>query len=349
MRIKQSMVMVGLCISILVSGLIATNRGYFILPLSEDNRYNHVITIAGSTTVFPLSEIWAEEYHLLYPNITIQVAKGGSGFGQKAVGSKDIDIGASSTPIQTVTLERYPGLKQIPIALDGLAVILNAQVNGTGLQKLNREAIIAIYQGNVTTWEELEAQYGVAIRQRGQIQVYARADASGTTDTFSRWLSTNSTFWRLGHNEIISWGRHVITVEGNQGVATAVSKDAAGIGYVGLAFANETINPHIKQVAIKNPSTGKYVLPRKEFVKAAVPQSLNNSSEPLFNRNATNAYPIVRMMYYIINNESVSYLIVKYIHWCLTTGQNFVHEVGYIEISSTKIENISLSILEMYR
>ncbi|MHA1917623.1 MAG: PstS family phosphate ABC transporter substrate-binding protein [Candidatus Ranarchaeia archaeon] len=332
----------GLVIGLIVGAGIGAGATFILFPLGVTSGTGSAsITTAGSTTVFPLSEVWAEEYYGVYPNTTVLVAAGGSGFGQTAVGVGDVDIGASSSPIKSANLATYPGLKQIPIALDGLAIIFNAEVNGTGMQKFTREAVIAIFQGNLTTWEQVESQFGVDINKTGAINVYARSDASGTTDTFSRWLETNDTYWLLGHGETISWGSHVVTVQGNPGVALAVSLDKSAIGYVGLAFANETTNPDIKKVHLKNPTTGEYVEASVTSVKATVPTEFTESGQSLFNANLTGSYPIARMLYYVLNNESVSHQPLKYIRWCLGSGQTFVQSVGYIDITGTAIETFS--------
>lgn len=334
----------GLLVGLLVGAAVGAGAMWFLLPQGPAEG-TAVVTSAGSTTVFPLSEIWAEEYNGVYSNTTVQVAAGGSGFGQVSVGAGDVDIGASSSPIKSENLATYPGLKQIPIALDGLAVIVNVDVNGTGVQKFTREMVIAIYQGNVSTWEELETDYGVVIAQTGTINVYARADASGTTDTFTRWLNTNSSFWLYGNGETLSWASHVTTVEGNPGVATAVSVDDSSVGYVGLAFANETANPDIKKCSLLNPTTDEYIIPSFDTVKAAVPANITDSGASLFNSDISGAYPIARMLYYVLNNDTVSYQPVKFIRWCLTDGQAFVRDVGYIEVTGTAIASFSLGLV----
>ena len=336
----------GLLIGLLVGAAIGAGAMWFVFPPGSISTGTATITTAGSSTVFPLSEVWAEEYNGLYSNTTVQVAGGGSGYGQTSVGTGDIDIGGSSSPIKTANFVTYPGLKQIPVALDGLAVIFNTDVNGTGMQKLTREAVIEIFQGNITTWEALESAYGVSVSATGTIKVYVRSDASGTTDTFSRWLKTNDSLWLRGSGEEITWGSHATAVNGNPGVATAVGIDSSGIGYVGLAFANETENTDIKQVALLNPTTGEYVLPSYDTVKLTVPTTITDSSVSLFNANITGAYPIARMLFYILNNETVTYQPIKFIRWCISDGQIHVRGVGFVEISGTAIPAFSASILD---
>ena len=337
----------GLIIGLIVGAAVGAGAIWFLFPPGGPAGPSlATIKTAGSTTVYPLSQVWAEEYHNVYENTTIEVSSGGSGFGQTAVGAGDIDIGASSSPIKSANLVTYPGLKQIPVALDGLAVILNVGVNGSGVQKFTREMVIAIYQENVTTWEELETGYGVSILQTGTINAYARSDASGTTDTFSRWLETNDTFWVYGHGETVSWSSGVTSVQGNPGVATAVTVDDSGIGYVGLAFANETDNPDIIGCYLLNPTTGEYVKASYDSVKTAVPTIITDSSQSLFNADVSGAYPIARMLFYVLNNETVEYKSIKYVRWCLTEGQDFVRDVGYVEINGTAIVAFSQGILD---
>ena len=122
--------------------------------------------------------------------------------------------------------------------------------------------------------------------------------------------------------------------------------DDAGIGYIGLAFANETANPDIIGCHLLNPTTGEYVKASYDSVKTAVPTTITDSSQSLFNADVTGAYPIARMLFYVLNNETVEYKSIKYIRWCLSDGQEFVRAVGYVEITDTAIVAFSQGILD---
>lgn len=301
-----------------------------------------VIVIAGSSTLYPLNLRWAEEYMRLHPDVSVEVSSGGSGFGIDAAGRGIVDIGASSHPLFPEQRERYPNLVELPVALDAVAVVANKHVNDS--LRLTREMLVAIFSGAVKTWEELEQKFGVRIRATGEIHVYVRAEASGTTEVFTLWLS-RSPNWTLGHGEVISWPERFVRAEGNYGIASAVRNDPNGIGYVGLAY----ITADFVVAAIENPSTGEFVAPSPETVRRAAEAGAETGE--MFDAPVSGAYPIVRALYYVVNRERVrgrSY-VLEFIRWVLTDGQIFVPEVGYVELTNTTLQTHALEVLSRLR
>ena len=297
------------------------------------------IRIAGSTTVYPLSLKWAEIYMQIHPNISVEVTAGGSGYGIDAAARGIIDIGASSHPMTPEQRERYPMLREIPVALDGVAIVLNKKVNKTF--KLTLDMAVAIFSGRVRTWEKLEELFNVTIDATGDIHVYVRAEASGTTEMLTLWLSSSSD-WPYGYGEVINWPNWFIRVEGNYGIASHVKNDPNGIGYVGLAYVTD----EFLVAAVQNPSTGEFVLPTIDTVKRAC-YNVTDPSESIINRNISGAYPIARMLYYIINIEYIrgKTHVLKFLLWVLTDAQVYVKDVGYADISNTTVQEISLEII----
>lgn len=106
-------------------------------------------SIAGSSTVFPLAELWADEYMKSCPGITITVESGGSSSGASRVCASDknggtpVDIGDMSRQwfekealvspngylYQCVIGEGSRSVIQVDVAIDGLSIA--ALKNGT--------------------------------------------------------------------------------------------------------------------------------------------------------------------------------------------------------------------------
>ena len=59
------------------------------------------IRIDGSSTVFPLSEAYAEEFMRANPGVRVTVGSSGTGGGFKKFGNKEVDISGASRPIKT--------------------------------------------------------------------------------------------------------------------------------------------------------------------------------------------------------------------------------------------------------
>ncbi len=339
MKINNSSLAIGLILGLIIGAFV----GWYIAPRGSPILSR--ITTSGSTTIHPLSTKWAEEYTAEYSSIQIQVSAGGSGLGQTQAAEGIVDIGASSSYPEPEFLEANPTVRVIPVAADALAIITNNVVNGSSGMKLTRNQAVSIFNGTITTWENLEAAWGVTIAATGSIEIYVRADASGTTATFGQWLE-NGVGWTLGHGESISWpGQpNIHAVDGNSGVKSGVQSDSNGIGYVGLAY-QDSVTP----AAIYNEGNGEWVLPSSGAAKLAIPANLTDPGLPLMESSTPGAYPIVRLLFYLVNTNFVKEAPLTFIRWCLTTGQNptWIQDVvGYLDIMDTGAQTLALTIVD---
>jgi phosphate transport system substrate-binding protein len=87
----------------------------------EPGELNGSITIAGSTSVQPFSEVLAEEFMAQYPQIRVNVQGGGSSQGIEAVRTGVADIGASSRDLKPEEKTFHEHL----IAKDGIVIVVN--------------------------------------------------------------------------------------------------------------------------------------------------------------------------------------------------------------------------------
>ena len=308
------------------------------------------ITLAGSSTVFPLAHRWGDLYMDYYPNVSVEVTGGGSGLGILAAGEHTVDIGMASHPLEPDQRRKFPNLVEIPIALDGVAIVANKNVNDS--LKLTREMIVSIFSGKIKTWEEFSKMFNVNIKAKGDIIVCVRADKSGTTDVFSKWLSLDPS-WGLGHGEVISWpkSRRFVSGNGNQEVLINVRNNPNAIGYVGLAYTQES---GVVVAEILNPSIGEYVAPSADSVRRAAEKTVSMVNESLFDANISGAYPIARALYFIVDGKYVKSKVhvVKFIAWVLDPkgGQiaEIVRGVGYVEISGTILHRMALLIINEF-
>ena len=110
------------------------------------------IVVAGSSSVTPVMEKLAEAYMELNPDVTIEVQQSDSSTGVTMALEGTADIGMASRALKDSEIES--GATATTIAMDGIAVIVN---NESGITALTTEQIVAIYTGEVTTWEEVLA------------------------------------------------------------------------------------------------------------------------------------------------------------------------------------------------
>ena len=332
----------------LIIGIIFGAGGLIFISPAPGAGLQGTITTAGSSTVYPLSQIWATEFNLDFPSLTVSPLSGGSGVGQSLVSQALIDIGASSAFPNQEYIDANPHVDILPISADALGIIVNNAVNGSNF-KMDCDMVVAVFQRNVTTWAEFSSVFDVSVQQTGPIDVYVRSDASGTTATFAKWLETSGEtnnsngadfVWKLGHEEAISFPSGVNSVDGNPSVSTGVITDDHGIGYVSLAFM-EGATP----VDLYNPGNDEWISPSVQNAILSLPTNLTSPGQNIMNSPIDGAYPIARLLYYMINRNSLYTKTMTYLTWCLLQGQLFVPDVGYVPINGTSAQSYSLGVI----
>jgi phosphate transport system substrate-binding protein len=174
------------------------------------------IIIAGSTSVEPFADKWAEVYMEKYPNTIVNVQGGGSSAGIQAAESGVADIGTSSRELKPEEKD----LNEIIVAYDGLAIIVNS-TNKIG--DLTIEQIKQIFAGQIRNWKEFGGKDKV-------ITVVTREEGSGTRGAFQELV--------MKENRIF---KGAIVQDSNGTVREIVANDPNAIGYISLGLVNDKV------------------------------------------------------------------------------------------------------------
>ncbi|TXF37651.1 phosphate ABC transporter substrate-binding protein [Collinsella sp. BA40] len=170
------------------------------------------ITVAGSTTCLPIAEVAAESY-TEQTGVSVLVSGLGSSAGIEAVSNDTADIATSSRGLNAQ--EQDLGLTTIPIAHDGIAVIVNPD---NPVQNLSVDQLRAIYAGEVTNWSEVGGE-------DLPIQLVNRDEASGTREAFKSIIMDGAPF-----------DRRAAVLSGTGQVRDVVSRTRGAIGYISMGF-----------------------------------------------------------------------------------------------------------------
>ena len=130
------------------------------------------VSTDGSTSMEEVIGVLGEQFMADNSGVTVTYNPTGSGSGIEAVKNGSCDIGLSSRALKDE--EKESGLTETTVALDGIAVIVNAENTVTDLAI---DQIAQIYTGAVTDWSELGGSAGA-------IAVIGRETGSGTRDGF---------------------------------------------------------------------------------------------------------------------------------------------------------------------
>ena len=156
------------------------------------------ISGSGSTWSSVALDEWAQNLHA--DGITINFNPDGSAAGRADYMAQQVDFAASDPPFRTggdpfnVGAGEHPtvGYSYVPDTAGGTAFMYHLDVGGkliTNL-RLSGQTIMKIFTGQITNWDdpEITKDYGAKLPSLPIIPV-VRADGSGATFFFTRWMS----------------------------------------------------------------------------------------------------------------------------------------------------------------
>ena len=169
------------------------------------------VSTNGSTSMEKVIGILSEQFMADNSGVSVTYDPTGSGAGIEAASNGSADIGLSSRALKDE--ETAGGLTGTTVALDGIAVIVNA---GSKVEDLSVEQIAQIFTGEITDWSEVGGEAGA-------ISCIGREAGSGTRDGFESITNTRDAC-KLDQ-ELTSTG----------GVIEAVAGNPNAIGYASLS------------------------------------------------------------------------------------------------------------------
>ena len=270
------------------------------------------VQIDGSSTVFPISEAYAEEFQKA-TGIKVTVGLSGTGGGFKKFCRGETDISGASRPIRKEEIElcKENGIEyiELPVAIDGLANIVHPENDWAVCMTV--EELKKIWepeaQGKINNWKQVRDSFPDA-----PLKLFGAGVDSGTYDYY--------TFAIVG-KEHASRGDYTATEDDNVTIQ-GVSTDKNALGFLGLAYVEEN-RDKVKTVAIKQED-GTCVEPTIETAKNATYQPL---SRPLF-------------MYVNKKYADEKDYVRKYVDFMMdpANGTKLVAEVGYVPLPAEAYE-----------
>lgn len=260
---------------------------------SSEGDFAGTYNFGGSTTVEPIALSAIEEFEDLYPDVKISYDGTGSSTGIQGVLDGTYSLGAASRDIKEE--EKQNGAVSIPIALDGIAVIVNDSVD---VVDLTLEELAKIFTGEITNWKEVGGS-------DNPIVVVNRDEASGTRAAFFEMVLEKA----LGKDPEPTFIAEAITTDSNGDMITKVGTTPYAIGYCGFGYI--------------------------EQVKDAGAGTLNiDGVEPVIDTVIDGSYPISRYLNFVSNGELQEGTLEKeFIDFLLSDeGQSIVEDEGFIRI-----------------
>ena len=115
------------------------------------SKANGKVVAAGSSSVSPVMEKLIEAYEGVNPNAKLELQTSDSTTGVTNAITGACDIGMASRALKDS--EKAKGVKEITIAIDGIAVIVN-KVNP--VENMTKVQVEQIFTGNITKWSDVK-------------------------------------------------------------------------------------------------------------------------------------------------------------------------------------------------
>ena len=183
------------------------------------------ISIAGSSTVFPLMQAIGEEFSKNHPDVNIDISSTGSGGGfSNFFCPGDTDFNNASRPIkeeeQELCEENGVEYVELVAATDALTVVVSP--DNDFVDCLTVEELASIWESDaVETWDEVRDEF-----PNEEIERFGAADTSGTYDYFIE----NVQGAEAGHTDDYQ------ATERDNEIATGVDGSEYAIGYFGFSY-----------------------------------------------------------------------------------------------------------------
>jgi phosphate transport system substrate-binding protein len=258
-----------------------------------------VIRLTGSDTMVNLDQAWAENYKKVKPEVSVQIAGGGSGVGIAGLIDGILDIAASSRKMEPAEIERATKTagsapQEFAVGLDALAVYVH---DSNPLKEIALDELAEIYgdEGKLTRWSQLGVKNPAC--SSDEILRIGRQNNSGTYAYFREAVLGRTREFKLGS----------VDQSGSKDVVALVARTPCAIGYSGMAYGA----PGSRAVAVAK-----------------------KKGEPAFTPTLETAldgtYPISRPLYFY-SHGTPTQPVKEFIDWTLSdAGQKILQDIGYV-------------------
>jgi phosphate transport system substrate-binding protein len=258
-----------------------------------------VIRLTGSDTMVNLDQAWAENYRKVKPDVSVQIAGGGSGVGIAGLIDGILDIAASSRKMEPAEIDRATksagsAPQEFVVGLDALAVYVH---DSNPLKEIALDELAEIYgdEGKLTKWSQLGIKNAAC--SSDEILRIGRQNNSGTYAYFREAVLGRTREFKLGS----------VDQSGSKDVVELVSRTPCAIGYSGMAYGA----PGARAVAVAKKKGEKAFSPTLETA-------------------LDGTYPISRPLYFYSHGAPTP-PVKEFIDWTLSdAGQKILQDIGYV-------------------
>jgi phosphate transport system substrate-binding protein len=311
----------------------------------------------GSTAQQNAMTQWIKDYQSRCPGATITYGGGGSGQGITDFTNKQVDFAGSDAALDAAKGEVAAAASacgapaiNLPMVTGPIAVGFN--LSGVQSLVMTPDLLAKIFLGKITSWDDPAVKAvnaGVSLPAE-KITVFARSDASGTTQNFERYLAASApTQWTTAPGK--QWSGTGQGKKGNQLVGQAVQSTPGSIGYVEWSYAIQNnlsvakIDNGAGPVELTADAAGRTLA--TATIAPSAPGDLTLKLD--YATKSPGAYPIVLVTYEIVcityADPATAALVKSFLGFVASSGeQAAVHDLGYAALPSTVAQQVLTAI-----
>jgi phosphate binding protein len=281
-----------------------------MLPETDPASVSGNIVVAGSSTVYPLTEAMADRFKAdgFAGEITIDSIGTGGGF-ERFCKTGETDISNASRPIKDEEAENCKAIGRTPIEFrvgtDALAVVVSSE--NDFLTDVTLEELAKIFSNEVTQWSEVRPEWPAE-----NILRFSPGTDSGTYDYFVEAVMDPA--YGDKAEEAILTAENIQFSEDDNVLVQGVEGSPYAIGYFGFAYFNEN--------------------------QGALKAILINGVEPTAETAESGDYPLARPLF-IYSDPTVMAekpQVAAFINFYLTYVNDEILDVGYFPASAEALD-----------
>lgn len=293
--------------------------------------------VQGQGASFPskVYGLWARRFAEAQ-GIQVHYKATGSGDGVAQATARKVDFGGTDTPLTDRDLADRK-LVQVPMVVGGIVPVVRLPGVAPNRLQLTGELLAELMLGHIERWDDPR----VAAQNRGlklpalRVLRVVRAERSGTTEGFTRYLAIASTAFReaVGANQAPKWPGEVMAMPGNDGVADTVRVTPGAIGYVSFDRAG---TDGLAAVMLRNLD-GHVVAASEDGFRSAIAQSdlfrKQQDTASLLEQPGSQSWPITMTSFVLIDAQPASTAAVepalRFLYWCFMRGDELTRGTGF--------------------
>ena len=265
-----------------------------------------MVTLDGSSTVFPISEAVAEEFQKATPGMRVTVGISGTGGGFQKFCRGETDISNASRPISASEVEACgkAGIEyvELPVAYDGIAITVHPKA--TWITDITVAELKTLWapeaQGKVTRWNQVRASW-----PDREIHLFGAGVDSGTYDYFTEAVTGKA---KASRGDFTSSEDDNVLVQG-------VSSDELALAFIPFAYYEEN-QAKLRLVPVddgKADNGAGPILPSPDTIRTGTYQPL---SRPVF--------------IYVSTQAAQRPEVQAFVDFYLAEADDLVREVNYV-------------------